>query len=245
MERMFKTDPSVYCDTCEAMRRICAGCGKGPLLEGWLADDEHFCEPCGAKVDDCAATDSAGVEQTGLTLPQCYEVLGGDEGSDDVYYTEWGGGTPAGGLLQGEVNEDSCTCKGREYVIEVDVIVTRKYLVDADSKEDAMAKYKAGQAEIDALNDEMADWEEQEDTAWVSAVQDTVEDPRGEPMGEERNEEYDPDDGRCHDCGRVRPDWRSQTNCSICGVGLDWYCVDAHQCNTPQAAPQEDLAEEE
>ena len=228
MERMFKTDPSVFCDTCEALRRICAGCGKGPLLEGWLADDEYFCEPCGAKVDDCTIMDSEGVERTGLTLPQCYEVLGGDEGSDDVYYTEW------------EAGEDSCDCKGREYVIEVDVIVTRKYLVDADSKEEAMAKYKAGQAEIDGLNDEMADWEEQDDTAWVAVVQDTVEYPRGEPVGEERNEEFDPDDGRCHDCGRVRPDWRSQTNCSRCGAGLDWYCVGDHQCHTPQAAPREE-----
>jgi ribosomal protein L37E len=47
--------------------------------------------------------------------------------------------------------------------------------------------------------------------------------------------EYDPDTGRCHDCGRVRPDWQSRTNCSECGVGLDWNCVPEHQCNTPQA----------
>ena len=59
-------------------------------------------------------------------------------------------------------------------------------------------------------------------------------------LKEERNEEFDPDDGRCHDCGRIRPDWRRQTNCSRCGVGLDWYCVDAHQCNMPQAAPSKE-----
>jgi hypothetical protein len=174
MERMYKADPSVFCDACDAMRRICAGCGKGPLLEGWLADDEYFCGPCGDKVDDCVATDFEGVERTGLTLPQCYEILGGGEGSDDVYYTDW------------EAGKDSCNCQGREYVIEVDVIVMRKYLVDADSKEDAMTKYLNGQAEIDGLNDEMADWEEQAQTAWVSAVQDvgTVEDPHGEPVGD-------------------------------------------------------------
>jgi hypothetical protein len=173
MERMYKSDPSVFCETCDATRRICAGCGTGPLLEGWLADDEYFCEPCGDLVDDCAATDSEGVERTGLTLPECYDVLGGDEGSDDVYYTTW------------EAGEDSCNCQGREYVIEVDVLVTRKYLVDADSKEAAMTKYKAGHAEIvSELNDEMADWEEQEQTARVSAVQDTVEDPRSEPVGD-------------------------------------------------------------
>ena len=159
-QRMFKTDPSIYCETCEALRRICAGCGKGPLLEGWLADSEYFCEPCGDQVDDCAAIDSEGIERTGLTLPQCYEVLGGDEGSDDVYYTEW------------EAGEDSCNCQGREYVIEVDVTVKRRYLVDADNVDDALVKYKAGQAEIDGLNDEMADWEEDNETAWVTAVQD-------------------------------------------------------------------------
>ena len=195
MERMFKTDPSVYCDTCEAMRRICAGCGKGPLLEGWLADDEYFCEPCGDKVDDCAATDSEGVERTGLTLPQCYEVLGGDAGSDDVYYTEW------------EAGEDSCDCKGREYVIEVDVIVTRKYLVDADSKEEAMTKYKAGQAEIDGLNDEMADWEEQPQTARVSGVGvggNEPDDPRGEPVGDVVHGPY----CGCDHCGEVNQSLR-------------------------------------
>jgi hypothetical protein len=55
--------------------------------------------------------------------------------------------------------------------------------------------------------------------------------------------EYDPDTGRCHDCGRVRPDWRSRTNCSRCGAGLDWDCVAEHQCNQPQAAPHFDDAE--
>jgi len=148
MERKYKGDPSIFCNTCAAERRICAGCGSWPLLEGWLADDEYFCEPCGDKVDDCVATDSEGVERTGLTLPQCYEVLGGDEGSDDVYYTEW--------LLQihtdtsvikWEAGEDSCACQGREYVIEVDVIVTRTYVVEANNPEEALARYQAGDLE--------------------------------------------------------------------------------------------------
>jgi len=50
-----------------------------------------------------------------------------------------------------------------------------------------------------------------------------------------QSEEYDPDNGPCHDCGTERPDWGSRTNCSRCGAGLDWNCVAEHQCNTPQA----------
>ena len=156
MERKYT---SVYCETCDATRRICAGCGKGPLLEGWLADDEYFCAPCGDLVNDCKAYDSEGVLRTGLTLPQCYDVLGGDEGSDDVYYTTW------------EAGEDSCHCQGREYLIAVDVIVTREYLVDADNSADALAKYHAGSADINPSNDEMGDWEEQDQTARVVSVQ--------------------------------------------------------------------------
>ena len=63
--------------------------------------------------------------------------------------------------------------QGREYLIEVNVTVKRRYLVDADNVDDALVKYKAGQAEIDGLNDEMSDWEEDDETAWVTAVQDT------------------------------------------------------------------------
>ena len=54
-----------------------------------------------------------------------------------------------------------------EYTIEVDVIVTRTYVVKANSQEDAMTKYRAGDADILDESSEMSDWEEQEHTARV------------------------------------------------------------------------------
>jgi hypothetical protein len=59
-----------------------------------------------------------------------------------------------------------------EYRIEVDVIVTRTYVVEADSAEKAMAKYKSGDAEIDLNVSEMfeGNWDEQEGTARVIMI---------------------------------------------------------------------------
>jgi hypothetical protein len=54
-----------------------------------------------------------------------------------------------------------------EYRIEVDVIVTRIYVVNAKSPLEAMAAYRAGDAVIDDSRSEMEDWEEQEDTARI------------------------------------------------------------------------------
>ena len=57
-----------------------------------------------------------------------------------------------------------------DYIIEVDVIVTRTYVVEANSPEEALALYRAGDAEIDLNVSELfeANWDEQEHTARVT-----------------------------------------------------------------------------
>ena len=54
-----------------------------------------------------------------------------------------------------------------EYTIEVDVLVTRVYVVEANNPEDAMTKYHAGDADI--CDGEMfeANWDEQPHTAHI------------------------------------------------------------------------------
>ena len=52
-----------------------------------------------------------------------------------------------------------------EYTIQVEVIVMRHYIVEAESEEDAMSQYHAGKADMDESHDEMEGWEEQEHTA--------------------------------------------------------------------------------
>ena len=54
-----------------------------------------------------------------------------------------------------------------EYTIEVEVVVARCYTVEADSPEEAMTKYHAGDATIDESHDEMADWDEWPHTAHI------------------------------------------------------------------------------
>jgi hypothetical protein len=56
-----------------------------------------------------------------------------------------------------------------EYIIQVDVLVTRSYVVEANCPGDAMAIYRAGDAEIDSDVSELfeGNWEEQEQTARV------------------------------------------------------------------------------
>ena len=84
---------SPYCDTCDVMRRLCAMCGVGPILEGYLAGDEYYCDTCNPV--DLACYDEEGNLHIGVTLYQCYNLLGDD--NDSVYYTEWD-------------DEDSCWC---------------------------------------------------------------------------------------------------------------------------------------
>ena len=54
-----------------------------------------------------------------------------------------------------------------EYTIEVDVLVTRVYVVEANNPEDAMTKYHAGEGDILDESREMSNWEEQDHTARV------------------------------------------------------------------------------
>ena len=54
-----------------------------------------------------------------------------------------------------------------EYRIEVDVIVTRVYVVSAKTPLEAMTAYRAGNAEVDESRSEMENWEEQADTARI------------------------------------------------------------------------------
>ena len=58
----------------------------------------------------------------------------------------------------------------REYTIQVDVIVTRTYVVMANSEDEALARYRDGDAEIDENVSELfgGNWDEQEDTARVT-----------------------------------------------------------------------------
>jgi hypothetical protein len=79
---------SPFCDTCNQMRRLCAMCGVGPILEGWLADDEYYCDTCNPV--DISCYDNEGELYTGVTLSQCYDLLGGDYADNDcVYHTTW------------------------------------------------------------------------------------------------------------------------------------------------------------
>jgi len=55
----------------------------------------------------------------------------------------------------------------QEYTIEVDVIVKRIYTVEANSPEEALTKYRDGEADIDDGELFEANWDEQEDTAIV------------------------------------------------------------------------------
>ena len=63
-----------------------------------------------------------------------------------------------------------------EYHIEVDVIVTRTYVVEAGSAKHAMLKYRAGDAEIDPNVPELfeSNWDEQPQTARIIVTVDGV-----------------------------------------------------------------------
>jgi len=59
------------------------------------------------------------------------------------------------------------------YTIEVDVVVTRTYRVEADGPNHALMLYHAGDAEIDQQRSEMfeANWDEREYTARVLSLE--------------------------------------------------------------------------
>ena len=82
------------CDTCDTTRRLCAMCGVGPIREGWLAGDEYYCDTCNPV--DLVCSDQEGREHNGVTLSQCYDLIGEDY-NDYVYFTTW-------------EEEDTCQC---------------------------------------------------------------------------------------------------------------------------------------
>ena len=75
---------------CEHWHRTCKVCGVWPVLEGWLSDDTYYCLPCG---DACTTewyTDDTGVEHTGLTMSECWELIEIDHPDNDFFfYTQW------------------------------------------------------------------------------------------------------------------------------------------------------------
>ena len=54
-----------------------------------------------------------------------------------------------------------------EYTIEVEVVVARCYTVEADSPEEAMTKYHAGDAQLGEGELDEANWDEWPDTARI------------------------------------------------------------------------------
>ena len=136
-------DPAYQCahygDPCPN-ERFCGTCGAGPLRQGFTVGegDGYGCD---------------------AHQPDGYEYT--DDGQD--YWTEW------------EKEGNDCTCPvgcpcytdgdQGEYTIAVTVNVERQYTVTARDTAQALARYQAGQADLDESNDEMADWEEQNQTA--------------------------------------------------------------------------------
>ena len=75
---------------CEHWHRTCKVCGVWPVLEGWISDDTYYCEPCGNACTTEFYTDDAGVEHTGLTMSQCYELIEKDSPDNDFFFfTQW------------------------------------------------------------------------------------------------------------------------------------------------------------
>ena len=142
-EARAKLDPKYQCDhqgdPCDN-ERFCGTCGAGPLRQGFTVD--------GGQAYGCDAHQPDGYEYT-------------DDGDD--YWTEW------------DKEGNDCDCPAgcpcytdgdqQEYTIAVTVNVERHYTVTARDTAQALARYQAGQADLDESNDEMADWEEQNQTA--------------------------------------------------------------------------------
>ena len=75
---------------CEHWHRTCEVCGVWPVLEGWISDDTYFCTPCGEARNTETYRDAAGVEHTGLTMGQCYDLIEKDHPDNDFFFwTQW------------------------------------------------------------------------------------------------------------------------------------------------------------
>ncbi len=86
-ELIFSLDPA---PECEHWTRKCHVCGVWPVLEGWISDDTYFCDPCGEARNTETYIDAAGVEHTGLTMGQCYDLIEKDHPDNDFFFwTQW------------------------------------------------------------------------------------------------------------------------------------------------------------
>ena len=95
------TDNLAPAGGCEHWTRKCWVCGVWPVLEGWISDDTYFCVPCGEARTTETYRDDAGVEHTGLTMGECWDLIEKDSPDNDFfYYTQW--------LLE----DDDCTQDG-------------------------------------------------------------------------------------------------------------------------------------
>ena len=91
---------------CEHWHRTCKICGVFPVLEGWLAGEEYYCHPCGEACTTETYTTDAGVEHTGLSVPEACRLTWKDDSDNDYfYYTQWE-------LGDGDCFEDGpCDCR--------------------------------------------------------------------------------------------------------------------------------------
>ena len=82
--------PTELAGGCEHWHRTCKVCGVWPVLEGWLSDEEYYCDPCGEACTTETYRDDAGVEHTGLTMDQCYKLIEKDRPDNDFFFwTSW------------------------------------------------------------------------------------------------------------------------------------------------------------
>ena len=150
-EHRAKFDPAYKCDhqgePCDS-ERFCDTCGAGPLRQGFTVGegDGYGCD---------------------AHQPDGYEYTEDDDCLD--YWTEW----------DKEGNDcdcpEGCPCytdgDQQEYTIAVTVNVERHYIVTARDAAQALARYQAVQAgfphlfDLDESRSEMAEWEEQPQTA--------------------------------------------------------------------------------
>ena len=218
-EARAKLDPAYKCahygDPCDN-ERFCGTCGAGPLRQGFTVGegDGYGCD---------------------AHQPDGYEYT--DDGQD--YWTEW------------EKEGNDCTCPEgcpcytdgdqEEYTIAVTVNVERQYTVTARDAAQALAKYQAGQADLDESRSEMAYWEEQPQTAhtlypdgheitWPDKTPAPTAPPTYTPTDDEdagmqhtleslrgTDQEPYPRIENCVECGRLfEPDRKGDDICTTC-----------------------------
>ena len=90
---------------CEHWNRTCKICGVWPVLEGWLAGEEYYCNPCGEACTTEEYTTDAGIKHTGLSVPEACKLTWKDDPDNDYFYwTQWE-------LCDGDCSENEpCEC---------------------------------------------------------------------------------------------------------------------------------------